>query len=185
MCLISLSDRMVVLSNHHDAWTFGAVDPNSGTAVMMEIARGFSELRKLGDFILVDYVEHNEGNLHTSNYSVSKICCDICSWCLTKVGDPAAPSSSAAGMVRSRVSWDQQSGWRWGVPMIPAMYIIMMTVLLWIRSDYCKATWQIKSRLYIFKLQYVLILHQMLSSSHWSANWIWSWCKELWVSTSW
>ena len=42
---------MVVLSNHHDAWTFGAVDPNSGTAVLMEIARGLSELRKLGEVV--------------------------------------------------------------------------------------------------------------------------------------
>lgn len=38
-------DRQVILGNHRDAWTFGAVDPNSGTAVLMELARSLSELR--------------------------------------------------------------------------------------------------------------------------------------------
>ncbi|CAI8052637.1 N-acetylated-alpha-linked acidic dipeptidase 2 [Geodia barretti] len=38
-------DRYVLLGNHHDAWTFGAVDPNSGTAVLMELARALSDLR--------------------------------------------------------------------------------------------------------------------------------------------
>ncbi|OEL20024.1 putative glutamate carboxypeptidase 2 [Dichanthelium oligosanthes] len=30
-------DRYVIVGNHRDAWTFGAVDPNSGTAAMLEI----------------------------------------------------------------------------------------------------------------------------------------------------
>jgi N-acetylated-alpha-linked acidic dipeptidase len=41
-------DRWVVLGNHRDAWTFGAVDPNSGTSAMLELARGFGELLKTG-----------------------------------------------------------------------------------------------------------------------------------------
>lgn len=41
-------DRWVVLGNHRDAWTFGAVDPNSGSAAMLEVARGFGELLKQG-----------------------------------------------------------------------------------------------------------------------------------------
>lgn len=41
-------DRWVVLGNHRDAWTFGAVDPNSGTTAMLEAARGFGELAKAG-----------------------------------------------------------------------------------------------------------------------------------------
>ena len=45
LCPLSLSDRYVLLGNHHDAWTFGAVDPNSGTAVLMELARALSDLR--------------------------------------------------------------------------------------------------------------------------------------------
>ena len=39
-------DRWIVLGNHRDAWTFGAVDPNSGTTAMLELARGFGELLK-------------------------------------------------------------------------------------------------------------------------------------------
>ncbi|HLL16033.1 MAG TPA: M28 family metallopeptidase [Pyrinomonadaceae bacterium] len=39
-------DRWLVLGNHRDAWTFGAVDPNSGTTAMLELARGFGELLK-------------------------------------------------------------------------------------------------------------------------------------------
>ena len=41
-------DRWVVMGNHRDAWTFGAVDPNSGTAAMLEAARAFGGLLKKG-----------------------------------------------------------------------------------------------------------------------------------------
>ena len=41
-------DRWVVLGNHRDAWVFGAVDPNSGTSAMLEVARGFGALIKQG-----------------------------------------------------------------------------------------------------------------------------------------
>jgi len=41
-------DRWVIMGNHRDAWTFGAVDPNSGTTAMLEAARGFGELQKSG-----------------------------------------------------------------------------------------------------------------------------------------
>jgi N-acetylated-alpha-linked acidic dipeptidase len=38
----------VVLGNHHDAWVFGAVDPGSGTATMLETARALGELVRGG-----------------------------------------------------------------------------------------------------------------------------------------
>ena len=41
-------DRWIVMGNHRDAWVFGAVDPNSGTSAMLEVARGFGELLKQG-----------------------------------------------------------------------------------------------------------------------------------------
>lgn len=41
-------DEWVVLGNHHDAWIFGAADPNSGTTVMLETARAFGELARSG-----------------------------------------------------------------------------------------------------------------------------------------
>ena len=37
-------DEWVVLGNHHDAWVFGAADPGSGTASMLETARALGEL---------------------------------------------------------------------------------------------------------------------------------------------
>ncbi len=42
------NDRWVIMGNHRDAWTFGAVDPNSGTTAMLEAARGFGALLKSG-----------------------------------------------------------------------------------------------------------------------------------------
>ncbi|KAK4483639.1 hypothetical protein RD792_010840 [Penstemon davidsonii] len=41
-------DRFVILGNHRDAWTFGAVDPNSGTACLLEIAERLQKLQKKG-----------------------------------------------------------------------------------------------------------------------------------------
>jgi N-acetylated-alpha-linked acidic dipeptidase len=41
-------DQLVVLGNHRDAWVYGAVDPNSGTAAMLETVHGIGELLKQG-----------------------------------------------------------------------------------------------------------------------------------------
>ncbi len=41
-------DEWVVCGNHRDAWTYGAVDPNSGTICMLEMARGIGALVKSG-----------------------------------------------------------------------------------------------------------------------------------------
>jgi len=38
----------VVAGNHRDAWVYGAVDPNSGTAAMLEAVHGIGELLKSG-----------------------------------------------------------------------------------------------------------------------------------------
>ncbi|CAN6897917.1 unnamed protein product [Brassica oleracea] len=40
--------RYVILGNHRDAWTYGAVDPNSGTSALLDIGRRFSVLLKSG-----------------------------------------------------------------------------------------------------------------------------------------
>lgn len=37
-------DRYVIIGNHHDAWVFGALDPSSGTAIMLELSRAFAKL---------------------------------------------------------------------------------------------------------------------------------------------
>jgi N-acetylated-alpha-linked acidic dipeptidase len=44
----SAPDEWVVAGNHRDAWVYGAVDPNSGTASMLEAVHGFGGLLKSG-----------------------------------------------------------------------------------------------------------------------------------------
>lgn len=43
-----LPDEWVVGGNHRDAWVYGAVDPNSGTAAMLESVHGVGDLLKSG-----------------------------------------------------------------------------------------------------------------------------------------
>ena len=41
-------DQWVILGNHHDAWVYGAADPSSGTASLLEVARCLGQLAKEG-----------------------------------------------------------------------------------------------------------------------------------------
>jgi N-acetylated-alpha-linked acidic dipeptidase len=41
-------DRWVLIGNHRDAWTYGAVDPSSGTAATLEACRALGEAVKAG-----------------------------------------------------------------------------------------------------------------------------------------
>jgi N-acetylated-alpha-linked acidic dipeptidase len=41
-------DEWVLIGNHRDAWVFGAADPGSGTASMLEVTRGLGELARRG-----------------------------------------------------------------------------------------------------------------------------------------
>lgn len=41
-------ENWVIAGNHRDAWVYGAVDPNSGTAAMLETVHGLGELLKQG-----------------------------------------------------------------------------------------------------------------------------------------
>ncbi|CDU25954.1 related to glutamate carboxypeptidase II [Sporisorium scitamineum] len=43
-----IKDEVVVLGNHRDAWTFGAADPNSGTAAFHEAIKGLAQLYRKG-----------------------------------------------------------------------------------------------------------------------------------------
>ena len=44
----AVAGQVVLLSNHHDAWTYGGVDPSSGTATALELARALGELQRRG-----------------------------------------------------------------------------------------------------------------------------------------
>ena len=45
---IEQPEKSIILGNHHDAWCFGAGDPGSGTAVLLEVIRIFGQLREMG-----------------------------------------------------------------------------------------------------------------------------------------
>ncbi|KAF2712051.1 N-acetylated-alpha-linked acidic dipeptidase 2 [Pleomassaria siparia CBS 279.74] len=70
--------KKVIVGNHRDAWCFGAANPGSGTAVMLEIARVLGDLRLQGwrplrtiefaswdaeEYNLMGSTEHVEGNM--------------------------------------------------------------------------------------------------------------------------
>jgi N-acetylated-alpha-linked acidic dipeptidase len=42
-------DEKVIIGSHHDAWGFGAGDPASGTILVLEAARSFTEMAALGE----------------------------------------------------------------------------------------------------------------------------------------
>ncbi|TXE11389.1 M28 family peptidase [Algoriphagus aquimarinus] len=42
-------DEWIILGSHYDAWSFGATDPNSGTAMMLILAEAIGELVKNGE----------------------------------------------------------------------------------------------------------------------------------------
>ena len=42
------SNRLVLLGGHHDAWTFGGVDPGTGTAALLEVARVLGHMARDG-----------------------------------------------------------------------------------------------------------------------------------------
>ncbi|KAI2629497.1 Zn-dependent exopeptidase [Xylaria nigripes] len=59
-------EKSIIIGNHRDSWAFGATDPNSGTAVMLEVARVFGELAARGwrplrsiEFMSWDAEEYN------------------------------------------------------------------------------------------------------------------------------
>ena len=41
-------DDLVIVGNHRDAWIYGGVDPSSGSAALMELARTLGELKRSG-----------------------------------------------------------------------------------------------------------------------------------------
>jgi hypothetical protein len=63
---IEQGEKKVIIGNHRDSWAFGAVDPHSGTAIMLEIARILGDLSARGwrplrtiEFASWDAAEYN------------------------------------------------------------------------------------------------------------------------------
>lgn len=78
--LIGTEDKAkkIIIGNHRDSWCFGAADPGSGTAVMLEVARVLGELRMQGwrplrtiefaswdaeEYNMIGSTEHVEANM--------------------------------------------------------------------------------------------------------------------------
>ena len=53
-----LSDRVVMIGNHRDAWVYGGLDPSSGTAVLMEVGRILGHMLKDGLLITKYFDQH-------------------------------------------------------------------------------------------------------------------------------
>jgi len=53
---VAAADRYVIVGCHYDSWTFGAVSPNSGTAVLMELSKAFSALQSQGADNFVNFL---------------------------------------------------------------------------------------------------------------------------------
>lgn len=43
------ADRYVIYGNHRDSWVHGAIDPSSGTSVMLELSRVLGTKVKQGE----------------------------------------------------------------------------------------------------------------------------------------
>lgn len=59
-------EKSIIIGNHRDAWSYGATDPGSGTAILMEMARIFGDLLARGwrplrtiEFMSWDAEEYN------------------------------------------------------------------------------------------------------------------------------
>ena len=47
---VCMTDRYVLVGGHYDSATYGAVGANSGTAVLMELAKAFARLADTGQY---------------------------------------------------------------------------------------------------------------------------------------
>ncbi|RLN48536.1 hypothetical protein BBJ28_00025054 [Nothophytophthora sp. Chile5] len=67
-------EKQVILGNHRDAWVCGAIDPNSGTSTLVELARGFGELLNQGwkprrTIVFASWDAEEQGLLGSTEYA--------------------------------------------------------------------------------------------------------------------
>ncbi|KAF8847366.1 Zn-dependent exopeptidase [Acephala macrosclerotiorum] len=75
---VEQKEKSIIVGNHRDAWAYGATDPGSGTAVMLEVIRIFGDLAQRGwrplrtiefaswdgeEYNLIGSTEHVENNM--------------------------------------------------------------------------------------------------------------------------
>ncbi len=94
-------DEWVVAGNHHDAWVFGAVDPSSGTAVLLETARALGELARSGwkprRTIVFGFWDAEEYGLIGSVEWVEEHCAELQRKAVAYINLDSAVSGSAFG----------------------------------------------------------------------------------------
>ena len=71
---VQLPNEWVITGNHRDAWVYGAVDPNSGTAAQLEAVHGVGELLKAGwhpkrTLIFASWDGEEEGLIGSTEYA--------------------------------------------------------------------------------------------------------------------
>lgn len=69
-----LPNEWVITGNHRDAWVYGAVDPNSGTAAQLEAVHGVGELLKAGwrpkrTLVFASWDAEEEGLIGSTEYA--------------------------------------------------------------------------------------------------------------------
>jgi N-acetylated-alpha-linked acidic dipeptidase len=67
-------EQWVIAGNHRDAWVFGAADPGSGTAAMLEAVHGIGELLKSGwhprrTIVLASWDAEEQGLIGSTEYT--------------------------------------------------------------------------------------------------------------------
>jgi N-acetylated-alpha-linked acidic dipeptidase len=67
-------DSLVIAGNHRDAWVYGAVDPSSGTAAMLETVHGIGQLLKSGwrprrTIVFASWDAEEEGLIGSTEYA--------------------------------------------------------------------------------------------------------------------
>jgi N-acetylated-alpha-linked acidic dipeptidase len=97
-------DDWVVAGNHRDAWVYGAVDPNSGTAAMLETVHGLGELLKQGwhpqrTIVIGSWDAEEEGLMGSTEWAEQheKILAHAVAYFNTDVGD-SGPNFNAAAV---------------------------------------------------------------------------------------
>lgn len=118
-------DKIVLLSNHYDAWVYGGVDPGSGTATLLELARALGQLARDGwrprrtlllaswdaeEYTLTGSTEW--GEQHAENLRRNLVACLNVDTAVsgTSLGVGAAPSLDRVLAGAARVVPDPQTG---------------------------------------------------------------------------
>lgn len=102
-CPLLSPDRYVLYGNHRDSWVHGAVDPSSGTAVLLELSRVLGTLLKKGEAAPVPGLGASSPRLPTLVGVLSHLLC-------LPLQCSLVPSSKAPGAdLHGRQPWPSSS----------------------------------------------------------------------------